>query len=54
MLMMPAILRSTAATVLASVVQGFDWGSILTYLLRNAVIAFLLAIVNYLKFGCGV
>jgi hypothetical protein len=48
MLMMPAILLSTAATVLASVVQGFGWGSILISSV-NAVIAFLLAIVNYLK-----
>lgn len=48
MLMMPAILLSTAATVLASVVQGFSWGSILISSV-NAVIAFLLAIVNYLK-----
>jgi len=48
MLMMPAILLSTAATVLASVVQGFAWGSILISSV-NAVIAFLLAIVNYLK-----
>lgn len=48
MLMMPAILLSTAATVLASVVQDFGWGSILISSV-NAVIAFLLAIVNYLK-----
>ena len=48
MLMMPAILLSTAATVLASVVQGYGWGSILISSV-NAVIAFLLAIVNYLK-----
>ncbi len=48
MLMMPAILLSTAATVLASVVQDYGWGSILISSV-NAVIAFLLAIVNYLK-----
>jgi hypothetical protein len=48
MLMMPAILLSTAATVLASVVQDYKWGSILISSV-NAVIAFLLAIVNYLK-----
>ena len=48
MLMMPAILLSTAATVLASVVDVFSWGSILISSV-NAVIAFLLAIVNYLK-----
>jgi hypothetical protein len=48
MLMMPAIMLSTAATVLASVVQYYSWGSILISSV-NAVIAFLLAIVNYLK-----
>jgi hypothetical protein len=48
MLMMPAIMLSTAATVLASVVDGFQWGSILISSV-NAIIAFLLAIVNYLK-----
>ena len=48
MLMMPAILLSTAATVLASVVQDYNWGSILISSV-NAIIAFLLAIVNYLK-----
>jgi len=48
MLMMPAIMLSTAATVLASVVDGFHWGSILISSV-NAIIAFLLAIVNYLK-----
>jgi len=48
MLMMPAILLSTAATVLASVVEDYGWGSILISSV-NAVIAFLLAIVNYLK-----
>ena len=48
MLMMPAILLSTAATVLASVVKDYSWGSILISSV-NAIIAFLLAIVNYLK-----
>jgi len=48
MLMMPAILLSTAATVLASVVADYSWGSILISSV-NAIIAFLLAIVNYLK-----
>jgi hypothetical protein len=47
-LMMPAILLSTAATVLASVVKDYSWGSILISSV-NAIIAFLLAIVNYLK-----
>jgi hypothetical protein len=42
MLMMPAILLSNAATVLASVVQYYGWGSILISSV-NAVIAFLLA-----------
>jgi hypothetical protein len=47
-LMMPAILLSAAATVLAAVVQNYWWGS---YLLStvNALIAFLLALVNYFK-----
>jgi hypothetical protein len=47
-LMMPAILLSTAATVLASVVQYYKWGSILISSV-NAIIAFLLAMVNYFK-----
>ena len=48
MLMMPAILLSTAATVVSAVVQHMNWGS---YLLSgiNALIAFLLALVNYFK-----
>jgi hypothetical protein len=47
-LMMPSIFLSTAATVLASIVKEFYWGA---YLLAgvNGIIAFLLAIVNYLK-----
>jgi len=46
--MMPAILLSTAATVLASIIKGYYWGA---YLISgiNGIIAFLLAIVNYLK-----
>ena len=47
-LMMPAILLSTAATVLASIVQYYNWGSILMSSV-NAIIAFLLAMVNYFK-----
>lgn len=47
-LMTPAILLSTAATVLASIVQSFQWGSILISSV-NGVIAFLLAMVNYFK-----
>ena len=47
-LMMPAILLSTTATVLASIIKEYPWG---VYLLAglNGVIAFLLAVVNYLK-----
>jgi hypothetical protein len=47
-LMMPAIMLSSAATVLATVVQDFRWGA---YFLSgiNAIIAFLLALVNYFK-----
>lgn len=47
-LMMPAILLSTAVTVLAAVVAEFKWGSFLISSV-NAVIAFLLAMVNYFK-----
>jgi hypothetical protein len=45
---MPAILLSTASTVLSSVVKEYDWGM---YLIAgiNGVIAFLLTLVNYLK-----
>jgi hypothetical protein len=47
-LMMPAILLSTAATVLSSIVKDYYWGA---YLIAgvNGIIAFLLTIVNYLK-----
>jgi hypothetical protein len=48
LLMTPAILLSTAATVLASIVQEFKWGSILISSV-NGLIAFLLAMVNYFK-----
>lgn len=47
-LMMPAILLSTAATVLASIVKDYNWGSMLISSV-NAIIAFLLALVNYFK-----
>ena len=47
-LMMPAIMLSTAATVLASIVQSYSWGYILISSV-NALIAFLLALVNYFK-----
>ena len=47
-LMMPSIFLSTAATVLSAVVKDFYWGA---YLIGgvNGIIAFLLALVNYLK-----
>ena len=47
-LMMPSILLSTAATVLAAIIKDFYWGA---YLISgvNGIIAFLLAVVNYLK-----
>ena len=47
-LMMPAILLSAAATVVSAVVKDYWWGA---YLLAtiNATIAFLLALVNFLK-----
>ena len=48
LLMMPAILLSTAATVVAAVVQNMNWGSFLLSGI-NAFIAFLLALVNYFK-----
>jgi hypothetical protein len=48
LLMMPSIFLSTAATVLAAIIKDYNWGA---YLIGgvNGVIAFLLAIVNYLK-----
>ena len=47
-LMLPSILLSTAATVLSSSLKDFYWG---VYLIAaiNGIIAFLLALVNYLK-----
>lgn len=47
-LMMPSIFLSTAATVLSSVIKDFYWGA---YLIAsvNGIIAFLLALVNFLK-----
>lgn len=48
MYMMPAILFSSAATVLTSFVNPFKWGPVFISSL-NGIIAFLLAIVNYLK-----
>jgi hypothetical protein len=46
--MMPAILFSTAATVLNSFLDTYSWGTIFISSL-NGIIAFLLAVVNYLK-----
>lgn len=46
--MMPAILFSTAATVLSPFLKTYAWGAIFIAGL-NGLIAFLLAIVNYLK-----
>lgn len=46
--MMPAIVFSSAATVLNSYVDKYYWGSIFISSL-NGIIAFLLAVVNYLK-----
>jgi len=47
-LMMPAILLSTAATVLAAIIKDYTWGAILISSV-NGTIAFLLALVNYFK-----
>ena len=47
-LMMPAILLSTAATVVAAVVKDYNWGAFFLSSI-NALIAFLLALVNYFK-----
>ncbi|MFY7731219.1 MAG: hypothetical protein ACOVRN_17000 [Flavobacterium sp.] len=47
-LMMPAILLSTIATVLATFITDYEWGSIVISSV-NALIAFLLSVVNYLK-----
>ena len=46
--MMPSILFSTSATVLSSYVSNYVWGPVFISAL-NGLIAFLLAIVNYLK-----
>lgn len=47
-LMMPSIILSTSATVLAGFIGCKSWGSILVSAV-NATIAFLLALVNYFK-----
>lgn len=46
--MMPAILFSTVATVLSSFMKQYTWGALFIAAL-NGIIAFLLAVVNYLK-----
>lgn len=47
-LMMPSIILSTMATVLSSVIGLSKWGSFVISVV-NAIIAFLLALVNYFK-----
>ena len=47
-LMMPSILLSTAATVLSAIIKDYYWGAYIISAV-NGIIAFLLAVVNYLK-----
>jgi hypothetical protein len=47
-LMIPSILLSTAATVLAAIIKDYQWGAIMLSSV-NGVIAFLLALVNFYK-----
>ena len=47
-LMLPSILLSTVATVMATIIKEYVWGSYFIAAI-NGLIAFLLAIVNYLK-----
>ena len=47
-LMLPAIILSTMATVMSSVLYSYSWGPTIISGV-NAIIAFLLSIVNYLK-----
>ena len=47
-LMTPAILLSTAATVLASIINKYYWGAFIISAV-NGIIAFLLALVNFFK-----
>ena len=47
-IMMPAILLSTVATVMASIINDYEWGAIFISSI-NGLIAFLLALVNYFK-----
>jgi hypothetical protein len=48
LLMMPSIFLSTAATVLSAIIKDYYWGAYFIAAV-NGFIAFLLAIVNYLK-----
>jgi hypothetical protein len=48
LLMMPSILLSTTATILATIISQYFWGAYLISSM-NGIIAFLLAVVNYLK-----
>lgn len=48
LLMLPAILLSMTASVLASIVNGYSWGYIIIAVI-NGFISFLLALVNFLK-----
>lgn len=48
LLMMPAILLSTGATVLSTIIERYYWGAFFLSAV-NGIIAFLLAVVNYLK-----
>ena len=48
LLMIPSILLSTSATVLAAIIKNYVWGAILIASV-NGVIAFLLALVNFYK-----
>ena len=48
LLMMPAILLSTSATVLAAFINVYAWGALMIAAV-NGIISFLLALVNYFK-----
>ena len=47
-LMMPGILLSTSAIVLASIIKDYTWGVIVIAII-NGIISFILAVVSYLK-----
>jgi hypothetical protein len=48
LLMMPSIMLSTAATVLSAIMMDYYWGAYFISAI-NGIIAFMLAVVNYLK-----